>query len=118
MKIGSAIQPIDHPARLSWIEGANQLRQVAEYLTETGPDNITRPWLLERWEPDEDLKTWTLYLRRGIKFNDGQALTADDVIFNFEQDKKSGKDVISTKFLKESKIQELSHPNIVKIVHS
>ena len=31
MKIGSAIQPIDHPARLSWIEGANQLRQVAEY---------------------------------------------------------------------------------------
>jgi len=85
MRIGTAIQPIDHPARLSWIEAANQLRQIAEYLTETGPDNITRPWLLERWEPDDDLKTWTLYLRQGITFNDGNELTTDDVIFNFEQ---------------------------------
>jgi peptide/nickel transport system substrate-binding protein len=85
MKIGSAVQPVDHPARLSWVEGANQLRQVAEYLTETGPDNITRPWLLERWEADEAVKTWTLYLRRGITFNNGEALTAADVIFNFEQ---------------------------------
>jgi peptide/nickel transport system substrate-binding protein len=85
MKIGSAIQPIDHPARLSWIEGANQLRQVAEYLTETGPDNLTRPWLLESWEADDAVKTWTLHLRRGIFFNNGDKLTADDVIFNFEQ---------------------------------
>lgn len=85
MKIGTAVQPIDHPARLSWIEGANQLRQVAEYLTETGPDNLTRPWLLEKWEADEAVKTWTLHLRRGIKFNNGDELTADDVIFNFEQ---------------------------------
>jgi peptide/nickel transport system substrate-binding protein len=85
MKIGTAVQPIDHPARLSWIEGANQLRQVAEYLTETGPDNLTRPWLLEKWEADEAVKTWTLHLRRGIKFNNGGELTADDVIFNFEQ---------------------------------
>ena len=85
MRIGTAVQPIDHPARLSWIEGANQFRQVAEYLTETKPDNLTRPWLLDRWETDRDVKTWTLYLRRGITFNDGQPLTVDDVIFNFEQ---------------------------------
>lgn len=85
IRVGSSIQPIDHPARLSWVEGANQLRQVAEYLTETGPDNLTRPWLLERWEADETVKTWTLYLRRGIRFNNGQALTADDLLFNFQQ---------------------------------
>lgn len=85
MKIGTAVQPIDHPARLSWIEGANQLRQVAEYLAETGPDNITRPWLLEHWDADDEVRTWTLYLRRGITFNNGDPLTADDVIFNFEQ---------------------------------
>ncbi len=85
MKIGTAIQPIDHPARLAWIEGANQLRQAAEYLTETGPDNLTRPWLLESWEADDEVKTWTLHLRPGITFNNGDKLTADDVIFNFEQ---------------------------------
>jgi len=85
MRIGTALQPFDHPARLSWVEAGNQLRQVAEYLTETGPDNLTRPWLLERWETDDEVKTWTLFLRQGITFNNGTELTADDVIFNFGQ---------------------------------
>ena len=85
IRIGTTIQSIDHPARLSWVEGANQLRQVVEYLTETGPDNTTNPWLLESWETDEDVKTWTLHLRRDIHFNDGQLLTADDLLFNFQQ---------------------------------
>ncbi len=83
--IGSAVQALVHPAQLSWLEQANQLRQVGEYLTETGADNITRPWLLEGWSADEDVKTWTLTLRKGIKFNNGADLTADDVIFSIEQ---------------------------------
>ena len=83
--IASRVQRIDHPARLSWIEGVNQWRQVCEYLTYTGPDNITIPWLLEKWGVDDALKTWTLNLKKGIKFNDGQELTADDVVFNLQQ---------------------------------
>lgn len=79
------LQRIDHPARFSWVQQANVVRQVAEYLTETGPDNVTRPWLLEKWEASEDVKTWTLYLRQGVTFNNGDELTADDVLFNFEQ---------------------------------
>jgi peptide/nickel transport system substrate-binding protein len=31
------------------------------------------------------LQTWTLFIRQGIKFNNGQELTADDVIYNFSQ---------------------------------
>ncbi|HMQ51386.1 MAG TPA: ABC transporter substrate-binding protein [Anaerolineae bacterium] len=77
------LQLLDHPARLSWVEGANIVRQFGEYLTETGSDNITRPYLLERWEASEDVKTWDLYLRQGIKFNNGDELTADDVMFTF-----------------------------------
>jgi peptide/nickel transport system substrate-binding protein len=77
------LQLLDHPARLSWVEGANIVRQISEYLTETGPDNITRPLLLEKWEASDDVKTWDLYLRKGIKFNNGQELTADDVMFTF-----------------------------------
>lgn len=79
------LQQIDHPARFSWVQQANVVRQVAEYLTETGPDNITRPYLLDRWEASEDVKTWTLYLRQGVTFNNGDTFTADDVLFNFEQ---------------------------------
>jgi peptide/nickel transport system substrate-binding protein len=84
-KCGMALQLIDHPARLSWTQGANVVRQVAEYLSDTGPDNITRPWLCEKWVPSEDLKTWDLYLRKGVKFNNGQVMTADDVIFTMKQ---------------------------------
>ncbi len=79
------LQLIDHPARLSWSEGANVVRQVAEYLSDTGPDNITRPWLCEKWVASEDLKTWDLHLRKGVKFNNGAVMTADDVIFSMKQ---------------------------------
>lgn len=79
------LQLLDHPARLSWVEGANIIRHVNEYLTETGPDNITRPLLLERWEANDDVSVWDLYLRQGIKFNNGDELTADDVMFTFSQ---------------------------------
>ena len=77
------LQLLDHPARLSWVEGANIVRQFGEYLTETGSDNITRPYLLDRWEASDDVKTWDLYLKEGIKFNNGDELTADDVMFTF-----------------------------------
>ncbi len=77
------LQLLDHPARLSWVEGANIVRQISEYLTETGPDNITRPYLLDRWEASEDVLTWDLFLKEGITFNNGQELTADDVMFTF-----------------------------------
>lgn len=79
------LQLLDHPARLSWVEGANVVRQISEYLTETGSDNITRPYLLDRWEASEDVKTWDLYLKQGVTFNNGDTLTADDVMFTFGQ---------------------------------
>ena len=85
LRKGMLIQQIDHPARLSWLEGSNAIRLVNEYLTETGPDNITRPSLLESWEASDDVKTWTLKLRQGIKFNNGDDLTADDVLYSFSQ---------------------------------
>ncbi len=79
------LQLLDHPARLSWTEGANVVRQICEYLTETRGDNVTRPYLLERWEASDDVKTWDLYLKQGVTFNNGDPLTADDVIFTFGQ---------------------------------
>lgn len=76
---------IDHPARFSWTQQSNVARQIGEYLTITDPDNITRPYLLESWEASDDVMTWTLHLRQGILFNNGDELTADDVMFTFSQ---------------------------------
>jgi peptide/nickel transport system substrate-binding protein len=37
------------------------------------------PVLAERWEVSRDLKTYTFFLRSGVKFHDGSTLTASDV---------------------------------------
>ncbi len=79
------LQLLDHPARLSWLEGANVVRQISEYLTETGSDNVTRPYLLDRWEASDDVKIWDLYLKQGVTFNNGDELTTEDVYFTFQQ---------------------------------
>jgi peptide/nickel transport system substrate-binding protein len=84
-KSSMKLQLLDHPARLSWVEGANIVRQICEYLTLTGSDNITRPYLCEKWEASDDVKTWDLYLRKGVKFNNGDDFTAEDVMFTFGQ---------------------------------
>jgi peptide/nickel transport system substrate-binding protein len=85
LKIASRVHKVTHPAQFSWVAPSNQLRQVAEYLTQTDENNITHPLLLEKWEASEDLKTWTLYLRKGVKHNNGDEFNADDVVFTFGQ---------------------------------
>lgn len=42
------------------------------------------PWLAESAEPNEDLSTWTVRLHDGVKWHDGEDLTADDVAFSYE----------------------------------
>jgi len=41
------------------------------------------PGLAETWKMGDDKRTLDLTLRDGLKFSDGQALTADDVLFTF-----------------------------------
>jgi peptide/nickel transport system substrate-binding protein len=85
LKVGIPVQALDHPARLSWVEGANQLRFVFEYLTETDAENITHPYLLDSWEASDDLREWRLNLRQDVTWTNGDQFNADDVIFNFNE---------------------------------
>ena len=85
LKVSGILAGINHPAQAKWLSPSQIYRNIAEYLTFTDVDNITRPYLLQNWEADEELKTWTLYLRKGIFFNNAHELTSDDVIFSFNQ---------------------------------
>jgi len=55
------------------------------YLAQTGNDNITRPSLLEKWEVSDDLKTWSLYIKKGMIWTNGDEFNAEDVVFNFKE---------------------------------
>jgi peptide/nickel transport system substrate-binding protein len=96
LKISQQIQKIDHPARYSWLMPSNSMRMIFEYMTLTGPDNITRPYLCESWTASEDLKTWTFNVRKGVKFNNGDTFTSDDCIFTITQwlDKNVGSSLL------------------------
>ncbi len=41
------------------------------------------PCLAESWESSEDGLVWTFHLRRNARFSDGKEVTADDVLFSF-----------------------------------
>lgn len=83
LRVAMQVQEMVDPATFDWTQKSNQARHIIEYLTITGPDNITRPYLAESWEASADFKTWTFKLRQGIKWSNGDDFNADDVVFNF-----------------------------------
>ena len=96
LRFSMRVVKIDNPATISWVYDSNIVRQVCDYLTRTGPDNVTRPWLLEKWQASDDLKTWTLTLKKGIKWSNGDELVADHVIWNISRwlDEKTGSSIL------------------------
>ncbi|MGA7933122.1 MAG: ABC transporter substrate-binding protein [Kovacikia sp.] len=53
-------------------------------ITENGLTGEIEPDLAESWKISEDKKRITFTLRDGLKWSDGQPLTADDVIFSYQ----------------------------------
>ncbi len=47
------------------------------------PTQEVYPGLAESWSVEPDNKTWTFHLRKGMRWSDGQPLTADDVVFTW-----------------------------------
>lgn len=51
---------------------------------DNGVTTETEPALAESWTTGKDGRTWTFVLRQGLRWNDGQPVTSDDVVFTFQ----------------------------------
>lgn len=49
-------------------------------LSRLGPEGTVEPDLATRWTPSADSRRWTFELREGVRFSNGKALTANDVV--------------------------------------
>jgi peptide/nickel transport system substrate-binding protein len=85
LRFATVVQEITDPAIITWIEASDMFRNSLEYLVEVDADNVTKPFLAESWQPNEDLTAWRFKLRPGVKWSNGDDFTTDDVEFNFKR---------------------------------
>lgn len=72
------------PHRQNDIVSLSVLGNVYESLVGFDADSRLAPALAESWESPDD-HTWRFRLRDGVRFHDGRALTAADVVFSLER---------------------------------
>jgi ABC-type transport system substrate-binding protein len=63
----------------------DMLQNLFEGLVAWTPDNKVAPALAQSWDVSKDGLTYTFHLRHDVKFQDGSAMTAQDVYYSFRR---------------------------------
>ena len=73
------------PRTWDWTELSNVCRGWLEWLVQFERDGSVTPVLLESWEANDDATEYTLHVRQGVTWNNGDAFTAEHVAHNIER---------------------------------
>ena len=82
------------PARAAAPPETDIVRACFEGLTDTNAKNLAAiPAVAEKWTASADFKTWTFYLRKDVKWSNGELLTSDDFVSSWKRLVEMGENV-------------------------
>ncbi len=82
LRMQMATRALKDPRLADWSEIANFARGWLDYMVEYESDGSLRGMLLESWEANADATEFTLNVRQGVTWNNGDPFTAQDVANN------------------------------------